>query len=153
MSAAVTEDAARRTMRTGRVLPHPPDRVFDAIADPGQLARWWGPRGFTNTFGVFEFVPGGRWIFQMHGPDGHTWDNSSIFQGIEPGRQVVVRHDCAPLFTLTISLAAVDGGTALDWVQTFDDVATADAVRARCSEGNEDNLDRLSAVLDGREPG
>jgi len=139
-------------MRTGRQLAHPPESVFAAIADPAQLARWWGPKGFTNTFEVFEFVPGGRWLFKMHGPDGYTWDNSSIFETIEPGQRVVVRHDCAPLFTLSIVLTAVDEGTMLDWVQTFDDVATADAVRARCLEGNEDNLDRLSALLDGRDP-
>jgi len=142
----------RCVMSTRRQLPHPPAAVFAAIAEPTKLARWWGPKGFTNSFEVFEFAPGGRWIFQMHGPDGHTWDNASIFDAIDPGRQVVVRHDCVPLFTLTISLAAVDGGTRVDWVQVFDDAATADAVRARCSEGNEDNLDRLSALLDGRDP-
>ncbi|WP_230969861.1 SRPBCC domain-containing protein [Nitrogeniibacter aestuarii] len=151
MSAAAPEDA-RRIMRTGRVLPYPPERVFEAIADPAQLARWWGPAGFTNTFEVFEFTPGGRWVFQMHGPDGQSYANSSVFDAIEPGRRVAVRHDCAPLFTLSITLTAVDEGTALDWVQAFDDAATADAVRARCLQGNEDNLDRLGAVLDGRDP-
>lgn len=151
MSAAAPEDA-RRIMQTGRVLPYPPERVFEAIADPAQLARWWGPAGFTNTFGVFEFMPGGRWVFQMHGPDGQSYANASVFDAIEPGRRVVVRHDCVPLFTLSITLTAVDEGTALDWVQIFDDVAMADAVRARCTEGNEDNLDRLSALLDGRQP-
>jgi hypothetical protein len=58
------------TFRTERVLPYPPQQVFEAFARPELLARWWGPSGFTNTFEVFEFKPGGRWKFVMHGPDG-----------------------------------------------------------------------------------
>lgn len=153
MADAMTPSTDPRcVMHTGRLLPHPPARVFAAIADPDQLARWWGPAGFTSTFEVFEFEPGGRWVFQMHGPDGACYANTSFFAAIEPGRQVVVRHDGAPLFTLTITLDAVNEGTWLDWVQVFDDADTADAVRARCIQGNEDNLDRLSALLSGGTP-
>jgi len=142
----------RCVMHTSRRLPYAPEAVFAAFSDPDQLAQWWGPAGFTNTFEVFEFAPAGRWIFHMHGPDGRSYANTSRFDAIEPGRRIVVRHDCAPLFTLTVSLEPVDGGTVLDWAQVFDDADTADAVRARCVQGNEDNLDRLQALLSGHRP-
>jgi uncharacterized protein YndB with AHSA1/START domain len=65
--------------RSHRVLPYPPRSVFEAFARPEVLARWWGPNGFTNTFEVFEFRPGGRWKFVMHGPEGSNHPNESVF--------------------------------------------------------------------------
>ena len=34
-------------------------RLFEAFRDPSQLARWWGPEGFANTFEEFDLRPGG----------------------------------------------------------------------------------------------
>lgn len=65
MSHANNPDAA---VSTERVLPASPRRVFSAFEQPERLAQWWGPSGFTNTFERFEFKPGGRWVFVMHGP-------------------------------------------------------------------------------------
>src|SRR5688500_14043241 len=43
---------------TERVFSVPPDKIFAAFEQPDQLARWWGPKDFTNTFEQFEFTPG-----------------------------------------------------------------------------------------------
>ena len=135
------------TLRTARTLPFTPEAVYAAFAQPGLLAAWWGPEGFTNTFEVFDFQVGGRWVFVMHGPDGQSYANQSVFAALEPARRVVVRHDCAPFFTLTVGLAEVAGGTHLTWDQCFDDAATAQAVKAIVGTANEQNLDRLTRVL------
>lgn len=136
-----------RTFRTTRTLPHTPEAVFAAFQAPEQLAAWWGPEGFTNTFELFEFKVGGQWRFVMHSPDGKDYLNQNVFQGLEPGRQVVIRHDCAPYFTLTITLAPADAGTHLTWEQVLDDAATAQAVKHIVIPANEQNLDRLTRVL------
>lgn len=141
-----------RTLRTARTLPFPPQAIYNAFASADLLSTWWGPEGFTNTFETFDFQVGGRWVFTMHGPDGKAYANQSLFAALEPGRLVVIRHDCAPFFTLTVRLAEVAGGTHLTWEQVFDDSATAQAVRAICEPANEQNLDRLSAAL-GRAAG
>lgn len=139
-----TED---RTFRTTRTLPHSPEAVFAAFQKPEQLAAWWGPAGFTNTFELFEFKVGGHWQFVMHSPDGQNYANKNVFQALEPGRKVVVRHDCAPYFTLTITLAPASEGTHLTWEQVLDDAATAQAVKHIVIPANEQNLDRLTQVL------
>lgn len=141
-----------RTFATERTLPFPPAAVYDAFASAAVLASWWGPAGFTNTFDTFDFRVGGRWVFTMHGPDGTAYPNTSVFAVLEPARRLVVRHDCAPHFTLTVRLVAVEGGTRLTWEQVFDDVATARAVESVVVPANEQNLDRLTRAL-AREAG
>lgn len=135
------------TLRTERTLPYPPQAIYNAFASADLLATWWGPEGFTNTFETFDFTVGGRWVFVMHGPDGKSYANTSVFEALEPGQRVVIRHDCAPTFTLTVALAEVPGGTHLTWEQAFDDATTAQAVKAIVGPANEQNLDRLTRVL------
>lgn len=135
------------TFRTDRVLRHAPAIVFAAFARRDLLARWWGPNGFTNTFDTFEFRPGGRWTFVMHGPDGSHHRNESVFLAVEAPSSVVVQHVSAPRFVLTVTLAPHDRGTALTWVQVFEDASVAARVRHIVEPANEENLDRLMAVL------
>jgi hypothetical protein len=135
-----------------RDLPAPPSAVFAALQNPVRLARWWGPDGFSNRFQVFEFQPGGRWVFDMVGPDGRVYPNASVFERIEPDRRVVIRHACAPFFTLTIALepVVVQGeahGTRVHWTQVFDDPAVAQAVAPIVAPANEQNLDRWTAEV------
>jgi uncharacterized protein YndB with AHSA1/START domain len=116
-------------------------------SDPDQLARWWGPAGFSNTFHVFDFRGGGAWRLTMHGPDGRDYPNESVFEELVPPRRVVVRHVCAPHFTLTVDLAEHDGQTELDWCQRFDSADVFRQVEAVVTPANEQNLDRLAACL------
>ena len=101
------------TFNTSREIPATVAQVFAAFSDPARLSRWWGPAGFTNTFSVCEFKPGGRWSFIMHGPDGSNYPNENVFAEIEPPGKVVVRHASEPKFRLTITLAASVAGTVV----------------------------------------
>ncbi len=136
------------TFRTTRTLAATPDRVYGAFADATQLAAWWGPDGFRNEFESFDFRPGGTWKFVMVGPDGTRYANENRFVELVPASRVVVRHVLAPLFTLTVEMApATPGKTQLVWTQVLDDPAVAAAVRHIVEPANEQNLDRLAAVL------
>jgi uncharacterized protein YndB with AHSA1/START domain len=137
------------TFKTSRSLAAQPSAVFAAISDPSRLARWWGPDGFTNRFEQFDFTPGGRWAFDMVGPDGAVYPNECIFTSIEADRLVVIRHVGQPHFQLTMMLEPAEAGTLLHWAQAFDDPAVAEAIRHIVVPANEQNLDRLSAELAG----
>src|SRR5687767_8169845 len=52
-----SDSTPEASFTTSRVLPFPPEVVFEAFARADLLARWWGPAGFSNTFEVFEFAP------------------------------------------------------------------------------------------------
>lgn len=136
-----------RSLGTSRILPFSRSQIYGAFSSPDLLAKWWGPNGFTNTFEAFEFCTGGRWTFVMHGPDGKDYFNESIFEELVPNTMVVIRHDCQPYFTLTVSLEYASGGTHLVWEQAFEDAQTAQAVKQMVGAANEENIDRLTRVL------
>jgi uncharacterized protein YndB with AHSA1/START domain len=143
MTAALSADGVFSTHRN---YPFCAADIFAAFADPARLAQWWGPNGFRNTFEVFEFAPQGRWKFVMHGPDGRDYANEARFIETSP-HCIVIRHCCAPDFTLRITLTETAGHTRLDWHQAFDDPQVAAAVAAIVLPANEQNLDRLQTAL------
>jgi uncharacterized protein YndB with AHSA1/START domain len=135
------------TFSTSRQLAAAPAAVFAALQDAQRLAKWWGPDGFSNRFDLFEFQPGGKWVFTMVGPDGATYPNEAVFSSIEPDRQVVIQHVCQPHFQLTITLEPSSSGTLLHWEQIFADPLLAQTIRHIVEPANEQNLDRLSVEL------
>ena len=136
------------TFRTQRALQFSPQAVYHAFSSAKALAAWWGPDGFTNEFERFEFKVGGLWQFVMVGPEGARYPNQNIFVELAPASRVVIRHDCAPFFTLTVQLSPAEGGTHVVWEQVFDDATVAQAVQAVVVLANEQNLNRLTRVLE-----
>lgn len=136
-------------LKAQRMISASPAQIFEAINQPEKLARWWGPDGFTNTFEEFDFTPGGRWKFVMHSPGGVDYPNECIFRKIQPGSQVVIDHVVAPLFTLTISLRPHGAQTELTFEQVFESPEVAAKLRPICEPANDQNLNRLEAVLAG----
>jgi len=132
---------------TERVFSASPRKVFAAFEQPDQLAQWWGPTGFTNTFEQFEFKPGGRWVFVMHGPNDANYPNESVFSEIQPDTKIVIEHVVEPWFKLTVALSARGDQTHLTWVQEFESLAVAAKMRPLCATANEQVLDRLQALL------
>lgn len=137
------------TFKSNREIAATPAEVFAAMQDPVRFARWWGPDGFSNEFETFEFVPGGKWVFTMIGPDGKRYPNESVFSDIATDKRVVIEHVCQPHFVLTITLtpSATGTGTLLAWEQVFADAAVAQAVSHIVAPANEQNIDRLCAEL------
>jgi uncharacterized protein YndB with AHSA1/START domain len=138
---------ASAVIRNERVLPFSPRMIVAAFERPDRLARWWGPKDFTNTFQQFEFKPGGRWVFVMHGPNGANYPNECVFREIQPDHRIVIEHVCQPLFTLTVTLTPRGDQTHLSWHQEFESPEVAAKLRSLCTPANEENLDRLQSLL------
>ncbi len=137
-----------RELFTSRILNAPRERVFGAISDPVQLAIWWGPKGFTNTFQEFDFRVGGTWQFVMHGPDGKNYQNKHTFAEIVKPERVVFHHLSSPRFQLTVALDDAGAGkTKITWRQRFETAEECARIAAYAVAGNEQNLDRLEAHL------
>jgi uncharacterized protein YndB with AHSA1/START domain len=150
--AQKSKEANSATFLSKRVLPYPPETVFQAFAQPETLARWWGPAGFTNTFETFEFKPGGRWKYVMHGPKGTNHQNESVFVELKAPSKIVIHHVSLPRYLLTVTLNTHEAGTEITWNHEFEDSAAAARIRHIVEPANEQNLDRLQSLLAGNQP-
>ncbi|MGH8785671.1 MAG: SRPBCC family protein [Cupriavidus necator] len=147
--AADAESTADREFVHSRLIDAPRERVFKAFSDPAHLARWWGPKGFTSTFHEFDLRPGGTWRFVMHGPDGVSYPNESVFVEVVAPERIVFEHISGHHFQMTITFAAQGTKTVVGWRQVFDTAAERQRIAEFVIEANEQNLDRLAAqVLD-----
>lgn len=141
-------ELADREIVTTRVFDVPRETLFKAWTDPEQLALWWGPKGFSNTFQEFDLRPGGFWRFVMRGPNGVEHPNESVFVEILEPERLVFRH-LKPVhdFLATFTFEDLGGTTRLTWRMLFESAAACERSRRYVVEGNEQNLDRLEAVL------
>jgi uncharacterized protein YndB with AHSA1/START domain len=139
---------ADREFVHSRLIDAPRERVFRAFADPAHLARWWGPKGFSNTFEVFDLRPGGTWRFVMHGPDGTDYPNESVFREIVAPERVIFEHlSEGHHFFMTITFAAQGERTLVGWRQVFDTPEHRERIAKFVLDANEQNLDRLEAEV------
>jgi len=128
-----------------RTIDAPVATVFAAYSDPAQLASWWGPDGFTNTFHEFDFRTGGHWRYTMHGPDGVDYHNESEVVEVVKDTRILLRH-LQPMhrFYLAMTFERRGLATEVTWRMTFESAAEVSRLRARLDAANEQNLDRLT---------
>jgi uncharacterized protein YndB with AHSA1/START domain len=134
---------------TMRVLNAPRERVFRAWTEPEHLQKWWGPKGFTNTFKEHDLRPGGTWSFVMHGPEGGNYNNECVFIRIEPPGFIAWEHVSPPYFHIIARFDELAGDrTQLTWTMRFRTAEEREKLRTFVIEKNEENLDRLEAELE-----
>jgi uncharacterized protein YndB with AHSA1/START domain len=67
-----------------RVLPAPPSLVFAAFTDPDQLAKWFGPQGFTIPSTRFEASVGETYRIEMQPPEGEAFYLTGEIREVDP---------------------------------------------------------------------
>jgi uncharacterized protein YndB with AHSA1/START domain len=143
-----------RTVLSTRLIDAPREKVFAAYVERDKIQRWWGPKGFTNDFQVFEPKPGGEWRFVMIGPDGKEYKNHSVIVELVPNEKFVYHHRSGPVYIGTVSFADEAGKTRLNFRMDFESTDFIDRMRDFILNANEENFHRLEAVLGLRgEPG
>jgi uncharacterized protein YndB with AHSA1/START domain len=141
-------NAVDREIVSIRIFPNSREILFKAWMDPDDLAHWWGPKDFTNTFEVFEPKPGGIWKFVMHGPDGVDYHNKSVFEEIVAPQKIVFQH-LKPMhkFRVTVTFDDLGSKTQLTFRMLFDSPEECDKVKLFAIESNEQNFDRLEKYV------
>ena len=91
-----------------RLVDAPAAVVFRCWTDPTQMARWWGPLGFTNPVCELDVRVGGAWRIVMRAPDGTDYPCHGVY------REVVANE--LLMFTNIATDAA--GGPILDGLTT-----------------------------------
>ena len=74
-----------------RIFDAPRDMVWKAWTDPTMLARWWGPKGFTNPVCEADVRVGGKILIHMQAPDGTVHPMTGTFDEIAEPECLVFR--------------------------------------------------------------
>jgi uncharacterized protein YndB with AHSA1/START domain len=72
-----------------RELPAPPERVFRALTDPSELARWWTGVGGVST-ARFDLRPGGVYRLEFRMEKGETCAVHGVVREVDPPRRLVM---------------------------------------------------------------
>jgi uncharacterized protein YndB with AHSA1/START domain len=72
------------TLELKRIAPAAPSVVFTAFSDARELAKWWGPRGFTTPSLEFEPRVGQSYRIEMRPPEGDHFFLTGVFLEVAP---------------------------------------------------------------------
>lgn len=148
-------ESLKRELFFTRVFAAPRALVFQMWIDPIHLARWWGPKGFSNPVCQVDARPGGAIYIDMQGPDGTIYPMSGQFQEIiEPERIVftsaALGTDKQPMFEVLNTITFTEHGgktTIVLHAKVKMEKPGAEIYLAGMEEGWSQSLERLIAYL------
>jgi uncharacterized protein YndB with AHSA1/START domain len=146
----VTPEKNGATLRAKRILRAPRAVVFRALTEPGKLASWWGPHGFTIPSVDFDARVGTSYRIAMQPPEGELFYLTGEFREVDPPTLLVYTfrwEDPTPddrETVVTLSLREHDEGTELELTQAS--FATEERL-ALHREGWSNSLDKLEELV------
>jgi uncharacterized protein YndB with AHSA1/START domain len=138
------------TLELERTVPASREAVWKALTEPDELARWWGPAGFTTPGIEIDLRPGGAYRFAMRPPEGEPFHLSGAFTEVEPPSRLTYTFVWEPpnpddRETLaTISLGEAGDSTKVTLVQGS--FATHERL-ALHRDGWTESLEKLAALF------
>ena len=147
--ATMNQNNAANEIVTVRVFAAPRELVWRAWTEPEHIARWWGPRGFTNTIHEMDVRPGGVWSFIMHGPDGVDYQNKIIFREVVRPSRLVYSHVSGPTFEAVATFEEEGEKTRVTMRTIFDSADMRERVARDFGavEGAQQTLARLEEFV------
>jgi uncharacterized protein YndB with AHSA1/START domain len=110
-------DVQAGTVHATVEIAAPPESVFRALTDPGELPRWWGsPEVYQTHDWKVDLRPGGKWSCQARSPEG-TGEVRGEVLAVEPPR--LLEYTWEPSWEqykqsiVRYTLEKVPGGTRL----------------------------------------
>jgi uncharacterized protein YndB with AHSA1/START domain len=143
------------TLHFERVLRAPRPVVFRVQTEPGYLAQWWGPKGFTTPSIELDVRVGGAYRIEMQPPEGDRFVLCGEFREIDPPARVVYTFRWDPPdpddreTIVVLSLHDLGDSTQLDVDQGL---FATEARRALHEQGWRESLDKLEELLTRQSP-
>ena len=138
------------TLEMERVLPAAPAVVFEAFSDANELAKWWGPKGFTIASLEFDPRVGESYRIEMQPPEGDRFYLTGEFREVDqPARlaYTFVWEDPDPDDVEThVGLSFRDLGESTEIAFTQGPFKTEDR-RALHRDGWTDSFDKLERLI------
>ena len=92
---------------------------------------------------------GGEWIFVMHGPDGKSYPNRTVFREVVKHRKIKHEH-FDPNFIAIIEFEGQGNKTLLNWYKLYETRDLYDMVEKhhKTNEGFNQTVEKLKTYLD-----
>jgi len=122
----MTAQHSELALQMKRVIDAPRPLVFKALTEPAELAKWWGPSGFTIPRVEIDLRVGGSYRIAMQPPDGELFYLSGEFREVDPPGHLAYTfrwEDPDPDDRETLRAFAAEGRRALHeqgWTQGLD---------------------------------
>jgi len=145
-----------RAVRLHRVLRAKPDKVYRAFIEPGALAKWLPPYGFTCTVHHLEARVGGTFKMSFHNfstGNGHSFGGEYL--ELVPGKRIRYTDkfddpNLPGVLQVEVVLEPVICGTDMKIVQ--DNIPEAIPLEM-CYLGWQESLAQLATVVEPEIPG
>lgn len=149
----MTAQSGELTLELKRVLPAAPSVVFGAFSAADELAKWWGPKGFTVPSLEFKPRVGGSYRIEMQPAEGDPFYITGEFREIHPPARLVytfVYEDPDPDDVETLAeLSFRDLGESTEVIFTQSPFKT-EARRELHRTGWTDSFDKLEQLISRR---
>lgn len=146
----MTAQPGELALHMERVLSVPREVVFRALTDPGELAEWWGPKGFTCPSVEIDLRVGGGYRIAMQPPDGDRFHLSGEFREVDPPARLAYTfrwEEPDPDDRETaVTLSLGDRGESTELTMTQGAFATEER-RVLHDQGWTESLDRLEGLV------
>lgn len=143
---------AERTVVIEREFDAPRDLVWTAWTDPDEIAKWWGPEGYTTPRETIEvdLRPGGVCRMTMVSPDGDEYPSDGRYGVVEPPERLSFGEDS------TDHPMIESGETTVEFIELSPSrtkvvitarMVCAEELVAMAKEGWGTQLDKLAVLL------
>jgi len=143
-----------REILIARSFAAPRELVWTAMTDAAHVRRWWGCDDFATTVCEVDLRVGGRFRFEMRGPDGSHHPITGVYREIvRPERLVHTQIYDVPAYAdreaiVTVTFTEANGRTHYACLITHATHADRDAHVASGLEGGMSSaLDRIEHML------
>jgi uncharacterized protein YndB with AHSA1/START domain len=149
----VAAQSGELTLEIRRLLPAAPSVAFAAFSEPDELAKWWGPQGFTIPSMEFDPRVGATYRIEMHPPEGDSFYLVGEFRDVDPPARLAFTFewedpDPDDVDTLVeLSFRDLGGSTALALTQG---PFKTEARRSLHRDGWSDSFDKLEHLMSAR---
>ena len=141
------------TLEMKRVLPAATSVVFGAFIDASELAKWWGPAGFTIPSLDFNARVGESYRIEMQPPEGDHFYLIGEFREVDPPARLaytfVWEEPDADDVETQVNLSFRDLGDSTEVGLTQGPFKT-EARRALHRDGWTDSFDKLERLVSAR---
>jgi uncharacterized protein YndB with AHSA1/START domain len=133
-----------------RVVSAPAPVVFAALSGATELAKWWGPEGYTVSSLTFPARVGESYLIEMQPPDGDAFHITGEFREVFPPSRLAYTFAYEPPdpddveTVVTLSLQDHGGSTQVSLEQG---AFKTEARRALHRDGWTESFDKLERLI------